>query len=120
MSGNFKRRVVITLDFGETVQVGAQDIAAQGQIHELAVAGDLEQAGCFQLLDVMRESGGAHIVGFLHAAAGTWLGAGADLLEDLIAAWLGERVRDPGELPIRQASRAGGGHGVNSIDATAS
>ena len=103
MSRKFKRSSVITLDFGETVQVGAQDVAAQAYIHELARARDFHQAGRFQLLDVMRDRRGAHVVGSLQFGARKRAIAGADLLENLVAARFGQRAGDPRKLPIRQA-----------------
>src|SRR5438309_4892454 len=106
-SRKFKPCSVISLDFGEALQVGAQDVAAQADVHELARADDLHQAGRFQLLDVMRDRRGAHIVGSVQLAAGERAVAGADLLEDLIAPWFGQRASDPRKLPIRQATEFG-------------
>src|SRR4029077_16250948 len=95
---NFKRRSVITLDFGEAVQVGAQHVATKAYVHELAFANDVDQAGRFQLLDVMRKGRGAHLMGPVQDAAGGRVGASADLLEDPIASRFGQ---GPGDSPER-------------------
>src|SRR2546425_12739188 len=104
MNRNFKHCSVITLDFGETVQVGAQDVAAEAYVHELALADDLHQPGRFQLLDVMGNRRRAHVVGSLQLAAGKRAVAGADLLEDLVAAGVGPRPGASPKLAIGQTT----------------
>ena len=60
----------------------------------------LDQSGALQLLEVVREGGGADLVRVVQGAAGQgWVGA-ADLLKDLMAARLGERARDLRELLV--------------------
>jgi len=37
----------------ESIQVGAQNVALEDELGELALANDLDQAGCLQLFDVV-------------------------------------------------------------------
>src|SRR5215471_1691436 len=73
------------------------------ELDELALARDVDEAGRLQLLQMVRDGGGADL---LHAVQlGAWHRpvAGTDLLEDFIAARLGERAGDALELPLGQA-----------------
>ena len=76
-------------------------VAAKDHVHELAVTNDIDQAGRFQLLDMMGERRGTYIVRILQLAAGEGGVASANLFENLIAARLGQRAGDPRKLPIR-------------------
>lgn len=98
------------LNFRESVQVGAQYVALEDEVHELAFANDMDQAGRLQLFDVMREGRGAYVVGLVQDAAGTRVVGGPDLLEDLIASRFGQGAGDPRNLPVRQSSIFGGCH----------
>ena len=89
-----------TLNFRESAQVGAQNVALKDEIHELALANDLDQAGRLQLFDVMREGRGTHVMGLRQDVAGHWIVTGPDLLENLIASRLGQGAGDPRKLPI--------------------
>src|SRR6478736_7210876 len=63
----------------------------------------------------MRQSGGRDIVGFQHHAAGAWLLAFADLLENLVAARLRQRARDARELLIAESAAFGICHADNVV-----
>jgi hypothetical protein len=41
------------LNVGEAIQVGAQNVAPENEIHELAFTKDLDQSGSFELFDMM-------------------------------------------------------------------
>ncbi len=84
--------------------------ALEDEVHELALAHDMDQASRLQFLDVMRECRGADVVGFVQDAAGTRVDGGPDLLEDLIASRFGQGAGDPRELPVRQSTVFGGCH----------
>jgi hypothetical protein len=70
------------LDLREIVQIGLENFALQGQVGELAFALDRNQAGYFQFLDVMGESGSAHGLAFADIGAGGGAAFCADLFED--------------------------------------
>jgi hypothetical protein len=89
-----------TLDLGELLEVGVEDVALQGEAGELALALDVDEAGVLQLLDVVGEGRGADVVGGMEGAAGHGVGAGADLAQNLVATWLGEGAGDRDELPL--------------------
>jgi hypothetical protein len=97
-------------DLAEAVEVGAQDVALEGEVHELPLARGLDEAGGLQLLDVVREGRGAHLLGLVESAARGDAVAGADLLEDLHAARLGQGARDARELPVGENVVVGGRH----------
>jgi hypothetical protein len=88
------------LKTGEAIEIGAEDVALQGEVGELALALDADEAGVFELLHVMGESGGADGLGF--AEAGAWRGAlaTADLGKNLVAAGCSESLGDKGELAV--------------------
>src|SRR5437773_7991576 len=58
----------------------------------------------------MGDRRGAHVVGSLQLAARKRAVAGADLLENLVAARFGQRAGDPRKLPVRQATGFGSSH----------
>jgi len=99
----------------EPLQVGAQSIALQEKVHELALANDLDEAGRLQLLDMMGEGGGAYGVGLVQDAARQGIVRGSDLLEDLVASRFGQGAGDARELPIRQSAVFGTRH-RSSVD----
>jgi hypothetical protein len=75
-------------------------IALQHQVHELAVAQDLDETGGLEFLDVVRQRGGADVLRRMeHAAGNRGLGR-ADLLEDLQATRFGKGARDARELAL--------------------
>jgi len=98
------------LDFCETVEIGLEHIALKNQVGEFAFANDFNQAGCFQFLDVMGESGGAYGMEFVEPAAGGGVLICADLFEDLIAPRLGQGPGNLCEVAIRELAGFGGCH----------
>ncbi len=95
---------------GEPLQVGLEDVALEHEVHELALALDLHQARRLELLDVVREGRGADVVRFLQGRARAGRIGGADLLQDLEAARLGEGACDARELALGERGCLGGGH----------
>jgi hypothetical protein len=89
---------------GEAIEVGAEDVALQGEIGEFSLALDANEAGGFEFFHVMGEGGGADGLGFAEAGAGRSALAAADLGEDLVATGSGEGFRDEGELAVGDAS----------------
>jgi hypothetical protein len=91
------------LDFGEVVQVGLEYIPLQGEICELPLAGDLDKSCCLQFFHMVGKGGGAD--GLLRAHVGArGTAAGGNLLEDLVAARVGEGARNQAELAVGQSS----------------
>src|SRR5438552_16218282 len=82
------------LDFCEAVEIGAQHVALEDEVGELAVADDRDQARGLELLDVMGEGGRAYLVVLMQRAAPHRRLARADLLQYLIAPRLRERTRN--------------------------
>ena len=88
------------LKTGEAVEVGAEDVALEGEVGELSLALDADEAGVLELLHVMGESGGADGLGFAEAGAGRGALAAADLGKDLVASGCGKGFGDEGELAV--------------------
>ena len=88
------------LKTGEAVEVGAEDVALEGEVGELSLALDADEAGVLELLHVMGESGGADGLGFAEAGAGRGALAAADLGKDLVASGRGKGFGDEGELAV--------------------
>ncbi len=85
-----------------------EDTWAQGQEVEFAFAGDLNQAGRFQLLDMVRERGGSDGkrgagVRAAHRARGF-----GDSLEEFEALWIGEGFEKGGPARAGEADGFGG------------
>src|ERR1700722_18240816 len=81
------------LNFREFPQIRLPDVAAQSEIHELARAGGFDQAGGFQLFQMMRDGwrgDGQMLAQFTAAQALT----ACDLLEYLEAGRVGQGARD--------------------------
>jgi hypothetical protein len=98
-------------EVGETVEVGAEDIALQDEVGEFALALDADEAGIFQLFHVVGEGGGADGLGFVEAGAGRGAVAAADLGEDLVAAGCGQGTGDERELAVGNSVLLRGGCG---------
>lgn len=90
---------IAELNFGQVIEVCAEHVALHGEIGELAFANDFDESGGFQFLKVVRERGGADGLAFADVSACRTT-AGADLLQDFDAAWVGERLCDQLELPL--------------------
>ena len=88
-----------SLNCGEVVEVGLEDIALQCEVGELALAGDLDEACRLQFFHMMRDRGGADGLSRADVGAGYTVASG-DLLEYLVAARVGEGTRNQGELPV--------------------
>ena len=88
-----------SLNCGEVVEVGLEDIALQCEVGELALAGDLDEARRLQFFHMMRDGGGADGLSRADVGAGYPV-ASVDLLEYLVAARVGEGTRNQGELPV--------------------
>ena len=82
----------------EAVEVGAQDVRLGKVVDELTFFFGADQAGGFKLFHEVREGGGGYVDAVAHAATGGAGALGADLLEDLVAARVGESTGDEGEL----------------------
>ena len=80
------RRKRRALNLRQAREVGAQDIAVERHAHALADARHIDEAGAFQLLEMVRERCGADFVRMVQGAAGQRRVGAADLLEDLVAA----------------------------------
>ena len=88
------------LEAGEAIEIGAEDVALEDEVGELALALNADEAGVFQFLHVMGEGGWADGLGFAEAGAGRGALPTADLSEDFVAARSGERPGDEGELAV--------------------
>ena len=89
---------------GEAIEVGAEDVALEGEVGELSLALDANKAGGFEFFHVVGEGGCADGLGFAERGAGRSALAAADLSEDLVATGSGEGFRDEGELAVGNAS----------------
>jgi len=85
-------------DLSETLEIGLQHLALQHQIHVLAVALHYDQAGGFELFEMVRYRRRAHVVTLLERAAWARAIRAADLLKQSNSARFGERTRDACEL----------------------
>ena len=56
-------------DFCQMVQVGLKDVALQHQVGEFALSSDRNQPCHLELLEVMRERGGAYRLTVVHRCA---------------------------------------------------
>src|SRR6185312_1453472 len=101
------------LYFCQPVEIGAQNRALEGEIHELAGAAALDEAGLLELLQMMREGGGADLVRPVQRRARQHPVGLADLLQDLVAPRLGQRPGDGGELTVGELDGFLGGHGAD-------
>lgn len=92
-----------TLETGETVEIGAEDIALEDEVGELALPFNADEAGGCKFLHVVGEGGGANGLRFRDAGAGRGALTAADLGENFIAAGCRERTGDEGKLPVGEA-----------------
>src|SRR5215212_6930172 len=73
-------------DFRQAVEIGAQHVALEHEIGELAVADDVDQARRLKLLEMVGEGGGADLLALVQRSAGHRPGlACADRFEHLVA-----------------------------------
>ena len=89
-------------DLGETLEIGLQHLTLQHQIDVLALALDLNQAGRFELFEMVRHRRRAHIVTLLERGARAGAIRAADLLKQPNTARLGQRARDACELTFAE------------------
>lgn len=87
-------------DLAEPGEIGVERGAVEDELCAAALAADLDQPRGLELFHMVRERGGADLMGFGERAAGRRLGRGAELFQDLHPARLGERARDALELPF--------------------
>src|SRR5438552_890511 len=86
------------LNPGELFEVGLEDFAIQREEAAAAFAADLDQAGGFELLDVVRESRKGDVLGLLQLTAGHTGLAGGEVLQHLHTTRLGQSTANQGEL----------------------
>ena len=91
------------LEAGEAVEIGAKDVALEGEVGELSLALDVDETGICELLHMMGEGGGADGLRLSDAGTGRGAVAASDLGEDFITARRSERTGDEGELTIGKA-----------------
>jgi hypothetical protein len=76
----------------EALKVGEEglpDFAAEGEAGEFAFALDVDEAGGFQLFEMVGECGGGDGEAFAHVAAGPTVLGGAELFDDFEPAGVG-------------------------------
>jgi hypothetical protein len=98
-------------DFGETLQIGREHVALENEVRELPLADDLDEAGGLQLLHVMGDGRGAHLLRLGQAATGGRIGRAADVTEHLVAARFSKGAGDQRELSVCDAGGGGAAHG---------
>lgn len=96
-------------------QVGVQNIALQHQVREFAVADDRNQPGRFQLFEVVRERGGGYGLALADIRTGNAFIFGTNLFQNLMAARIGQRFRNPAYLLLWKLFRQGGQLGSASL-----
>ena len=82
----------------EAVEVGLEDLGLGEVIDEFAVFFGADEACGLELFHVVGEGGGGDVDAVAHAAAGGGAALGADFLEDLVAARVGEGSGDELDL----------------------
>src|SRR5580658_3913703 len=84
------------------------DAGAEGEEVELSLAANLDEAGGFELLDVVGEGGGGDGEGGAGFSAAQRAAGPGDALEQLEAARIGQRLEDGGAAGAREAEGSGG------------
>ena len=82
------------------VEVGFEDIALQDQAHALALSLKLDEPGVLKFFDVMGKSRSGNRLSSAHVTAKHPRVLGSDMLEDFVAAGIGERFRDQVNLTL--------------------
>lgn len=85
-------------NFCQMVNIGLENIALQHQMCELALAENSNQAGRFQLFDVMRKCGCCDGLATAHIRAGHSFIPCANLLQDFMAARIGQSFGNQANL----------------------
>lgn len=80
------------------VKVGLQNVALQYQVGKLALADDRNQPRRLQLFNMMRERGCAHGLALTHICAGDATALCANLLQDFVAARIGQGFGNQADL----------------------
>ena len=88
------------LNYRQPRQVRPQNRAVDAHAHALAGARNVDQPRGLELFQVMRQRRGTHLMRIEEGGAGECILGRPDLLEDLIAARLGERARNVRELLV--------------------
>lgn len=92
------------LNFPEAVEVCLKNVTAQSVVHKLAFALDIDEPGVFQLLHVVGERGGSDRKTVFDIATSAQVLVSAELLKYLVAARIGQRLGDEGDLAVRESS----------------
>ena len=90
-------------DLGELPEIGVEETPLETEVGELPLPPDFDQPCGLQLLDVMRDGGGADVLGLLKGAARQSLLGRGDLAKDAVATAIGKRARNQRELLVAQA-----------------
>jgi hypothetical protein len=85
---------------GEAVEIGAEDVALEGEVGELALPFDADETGVLEFFHVVGKGGGADGLGFAETGTGRGALAAADLGEDVVAARCCEGAGDERELAV--------------------
>ena len=81
------------------IEVGFEDVTLQHQVCEFALSHDLDKPRGLQFFHVMGKRGRAYGVAPAHIGAGGTRTLRTDLLQDLMAARIGQSLRDQAYLP---------------------
>jgi hypothetical protein len=82
------------------VQVGLQNVTLQQKVCEFALSNDVDKPRCLQLFHVMGKSGCGYGLAFAYVGAGNTPSHCANLFQDLMAARIGQSLRDQPYLPL--------------------
>src|SRR5689334_1344469 len=86
------------LNPGKLFEVGLEDFAIQREEAATAFAADLDQAGGFELFDVVRECREGDVLGFLQLSTGHAGLASGEVFQHLHTTRLGQSTANQGEL----------------------
>lgn len=92
------------------MQVGLPHLPAQRNPRELALTHNLDQPGMFQFFEVVRKRGGCNRQILQQFSAGRAFIGRSELLENLVATWIGQRTADVVHLSICQLQATQTGH----------
>jgi hypothetical protein len=104
----------ISSNLREALEVGAEDLAMRGDVHEFPVAHRLDETSRLQLLDAVLKGGGGDAVNAVQGAARHGLRLRADLFQQLVPSRLGQRASDVRELGVDEAG-LGAGVGCHTL-----
>jgi hypothetical protein len=96
------------VEVGEDGDDAFEDAGAEGEEVEFTLAADVDEAGGFEFLDVVRERGGRDGQGGAGLGAAQWTASLGDALEQLKAARIGQGFEDRGAARGGETERFGG------------